>query len=354
MLRGPMGVLERVKQLAASVTWHVRPVMSRANLWVQLLAVFLVLFAVAFGGTTYLFYRYSTDQAMTVLRNDLNGSAADLAAHLNAATVARIHTVGQMDADYRAVQSQLLYLVASDPKIFGAYIFTRNPQDAKTLLWIDTSNLHPHCKCNVTRNAPYDPATHAPEMFGAFQHPTTSPNIYTDVYGSWLSGYAPIRDAGGHTVAIAEVDMTAQSVINVQNNIRDASWRVFLIVLLCLLAVIPLMAAIITNPLKLVTVAARSLELGRTPDRTGLQRATQGRDEVSQLARVFGRMADEVQSREEKLKRQVEDLKIEVDIAKQQKEVAEITDTDFFRQLQQKAQRMRARLAEPGQILPAT
>jgi nitrate/nitrite-specific signal transduction histidine kinase len=154
-------------------------------------------------------------------------------------------------------------------------------------------------------------------------------------------------------VAIAEVDMTAQSVIDVQNKIRDASLRVFIIVLACLLAVVPLMAAIITNPLKIVTLAARALELGRAPDRTELQRATQGRDEVSQLARVFGRMADEVHAREEKLKRQVEELKIEIDTAKQESQVAEITETDFFRELQQKAQRMRARSTDPEPALRA-
>jgi nitrate/nitrite-specific signal transduction histidine kinase len=250
------------------------------------------------------------------------------------------------------VQAQLLYLVASDPKIHGAYVFTRNPADPKTMLWIVTSNLHPKCKCNVTRNTPYDPATHATEMFAAFQHPTTSPGIYSDVYGSWLSGYAPIRDAKGTAVAIAEVDVTAQSVVNVQNHIKDASIRVFIIVLACLLAVIPLMAAVITNPLKIVTLAARALEVGSAPDRFALERATQGRDEVSQLARVFIRMTDEVRAREEKLMRQVQDLKIEIDLAKQETQVAEITETDFFRELQQKAQRMRARATEPVPALP--
>ncbi len=353
MRRVLSNILRRAGWLPATVTWHVRPVIARVILWIQLMAVFLLLFALAFGGTVYLFYNNSSDQAMSVLRNDLNGSATALAAQLDAATVARIHAVGQMNGEYKAVQAQLLYLVASDPKIHGAYIFTRNPSDPKTMLWIVTSNLHPKCKCNVTRNKPYDPATHAAEMFAAFQHPTTSPNIYSDVYGSWLSGYAPIRDAKGATVAIAEVDMTAQSVVTVQNNIKDASIRVFVIVLACLLAVIPLMAAVITNPLKIVTLAARALEVGSTPDRAELERATQGRDEVSQLARVFIRMTDEVRAREEKLKRQVAELKIEIDLAKQDTQVAEITETDFFRELQQKALLMRARATEPVPALPA-
>jgi len=206
----------------------------------------------------------------------------------------------------------------------------------------------------VTRNKPYDPSTHAVEMFAAYQHPTTSPNIYSDAYGSWLSGYAPIRNDKGVAVAIAEVDITAQSVIDVQNHIRDVSIRVFAIILACLLAVIPIIAAIITNPLKIVTRSARVLELGTAPNRNELQRVMRGRDEVSQLARVFSRMADEVQAREASLKRQVVELKIEIDLAKQDAQVAEVTESDFFRELQQKAQRMRPRIVEPARILPAT
>ncbi len=341
-------ILKRAAWLPAAITWSVRPIMARVSLRIQLLAVFMLLFAVAFGGTAYFFYNTSSDQAMKVLRNDLNGSATELASQLNAVTLTKILTTKQMTTDYKAEQDQLLYLKASDPKIYGAYIFTRNPQDPKTMLWIVSSNLHPSKRCRPVPGCVYDPKSHLAEMAAGFAQPTTSPSIYSDVYGSWLSGYAPVRDTKGSTVAIAEVDMTAQSVINVQNNIKDASVRVFIIVLICLLAIIPLMAAVITNPLKIVTLAARALELGTSPDRTRLQRATKGHDEVSQLAGVFSRMADEVEAREQKLKRQVEELKIEIDLSKQQKEVAEITETDFFRELQQKAQRYRARAGDPA------
>ncbi len=354
MQRAFLSVLSRAARLPASATWLARPVIARVSLWIQMLAIFLLLFAVAFGGMAYLFYTNSTDQAMTVLRNDLSGSATDLAKHLNASDLTTIQTTRRMTGDYTAVQAQLLYLKDSDPKIYGAYVFTRNPANPRTMLWVVTSNLHPTKRCRPVPGCSYDPKTHLGEMSAAFEHPTTSPGIYSDVYGSWLSGYAPIRDAKGTAVAIAEVDMTAQSVIDVQNAIKAASLRVFIIVLVCLLAIIPFMAAIITNPLKMVTAAARALELGTSPNRAELQRATQGHDEVSQLARVFSRMADEVQAREQRLKRQVEELKIEIDLTKQQSEVAEITETDFFRQLQQKAQRMRARTTGSVQVAPAT
>ena len=66
-------------------------------------------------------------------------------------------------------------------------------------------------------------------------------------------------------------------------------------------------------------------------------------DELGRLARIFKHMAIEVFAREERLKLQVSELKIEVDRAKKAVQVAEIVDTDFFQELAAKAKEMRAK-----------
>jgi two-component system cell cycle response regulator len=66
-------------------------------------------------------------------------------------------------------------------------------------------------------------------------------------------------------------------------------------------------------------------------------------DALGQLARVFQRMAREVRAREERLQRQVHELRIEVDEAKRAREVAEITGTDYFRNLQERARQFRSK-----------
>jgi hypothetical protein len=52
---------------------------------------------------------------------------------------------------------------------------------------------------------------------------------------------------------------------------------------------------------------------------------------------------NKVRQREANLKQQVEDLKIKIDEAKRQKQVSDIVDTDFFRDLQVKAKDFRQR-----------
>jgi hypothetical protein len=54
-------------------------------------------------------------------------------------------------------------------------------------------------------------------------------------------------------------------------------------------------------------------------------------------------MAREVRVREERLKQQVQELRIQIDEGKKAREVAAITDSDYFRALEEKARRFRAR-----------
>jgi CheY-like chemotaxis protein len=65
-------------------------------------------------------------------------------------------------------------------------------------------------------------------------------------------------------------------------------------------------------------------------------------DALGQLARVFQRMAHEVELREQALKRQVQQLRIEIDGARAARQVAAITETDYFQDLQRKVDELRS------------
>jgi phosphoserine phosphatase RsbU/P len=67
------------------------------------------------------------------------------------------------------------------------------------------------------------------------------------------------------------------------------------------------------------------------------------RDEIGRLAQVFDRMARQVRAREERLEREVRKLSVQIDETKRRREVAEITESDYFRDLQQRAEELRGR-----------
>ncbi len=103
---------------------------------------------------------------------------------------------------------------------------------------------------------------------------------------------------------------------------------------------------VIAAPILSITNAANEIESGEFDD-LGLDKVIDRTDELGQLARVFQNMAREVYSREERLKQQVQQLQIEIDHSKRQKQVQEIVETDFFQNLQAKAQLMRRRSQHP-------
>jgi CheY-like chemotaxis protein/HAMP domain-containing protein len=89
-----------------------------------------------------------------------------------------------------------------------------------------------------------------------------------------------------------------------------------------------------------VTAAAAEVEAGEF-DADTLEEVAGRADELGQLARVFRRMAREVKVREQRLKQEVRQLRIEIDKTRTARQVAEITETDYFRDLQKKAHKMR-------------
>jgi DNA-binding response OmpR family regulator len=70
-------------------------------------------------------------------------------------------------------------------------------------------------------------------------------------------------------------------------------------------------------------------------------------DELGQLAQVFQEMARQVSAREQHLQRQVQQLRIEIDQKRRAREVADITESEYFQQLLGKAEELRHRIKDP-------
>lgn len=91
-----------------------------------------------------------------------------------------------------------------------------------------------------------------------------------------------------------------------------------------------------------LTDAAAAFETGHC-DPDDLNAVAQSGGALGRLARVFQLMVREVQAREQQLQQQVKDLRIEIDQVKKTHQVAEVTESEYFRRLQQEAQTLRLR-----------
>jgi two-component system, cell cycle response regulator len=91
-----------------------------------------------------------------------------------------------------------------------------------------------------------------------------------------------------------------------------------------------------------VTAAAAAIK-ANTFELACLDGVARRPDELGQLAQVFQDMARQVYAREQQLKQQVQQLRIEIDQSRKAREVAEITESDYFQQLLSKADELRNR-----------
>jgi CRP-like cAMP-binding protein len=89
-----------------------------------------------------------------------------------------------------------------------------------------------------------------------------------------------------------------------------------------------------------LTAAAAAIETG-IYDPECIDDVAARPDALGQLARLFQRMERAVYAREQLLRQEVQALRIEIDEARQAKQIAEITETDYFQRLRIQAQQLR-------------
>ena len=92
-----------------------------------------------------------------------------------------------------------------------------------------------------------------------------------------------------------------------------------------------------------VTAAAVAIK-NNTFQKESLDEVSSRSDELGQLAQVFQEMAVQVYAREQRLQQEVQQLRIEIDHSRKIREVADITESEYFQQLLGKADELRNRV----------
>jgi nitrogen fixation/metabolism regulation signal transduction histidine kinase len=151
------------------------------------------------------------------------------------------------------------------------------------------------------------------------------------------------------------------AVDDVESDFERAILISLLIVVLFVVAAVVVIAAIIivarqiVQPmLKLSDVAELIEKEEYQTEEPELVEISERQDEIGTLARVFNRMAKEVFTRVEKLKQQVAELKIVIDETKMAAQVSEITENEYFTDLQARVKAMRKRKTGESDAAPET
>jgi HAMP domain-containing protein len=349
----------------------------------KLVIAFTFTFTILFVGAFYWFYVFSTERAIARILDDLEATVAGAAAGLDGASLARLFVEGEPDdtggsahADYGAQLQWLQTVQSLEPRAWPfTYVAGAESNEIVALvdLWILsnpskayafgetdigdgsltaglsglTINLPRDRRCQAAREAiPDQPLARLRGEVRFITCRLLHRVGYTDAHGSWVSAHAPVRDAEGNLRGAVGLDFELAHVDEVQDAILGSTGRAFLIAYAVLLLLVLVLSRVLTRPIVRLTAAAERVGEGRYDEDFGPLMQRRFRDEIGVLADVFVHMTEKIGVRERTLRREVHELRIVIDEGKRAKEVQEIVETDFFRDLQARAHQMRRRQAK--------
>ncbi len=322
------------------------------SLRVKLLIAFTLLFSAIYAGTFYWFYTFASQKAVDRLGEDLRVLIEGAAARIDGDALRSLYEEGEPNAagfsdDPRYVEQVrwLETLEVVDPR---ASTFTIVPVELPyeyAIVTVSTAFTEPEDTAGFREPLTVeDPdASEFAKMFVGERDTWLILKPYEDQWGWHISGYTVVRDSNDEIVGVLGADYDASYYDQVRRDVLLSAIPAFAITYIILFVMVWAVSSYLARPiLALSSVADRIGEGDYNQDFTRLTQVSL-KDEISSLASVFSIMVDKVRAREESLKRQVAELKIEIDEVKQSHQVSEIVDSDFFRDLQAKARSMRSR-----------
>ncbi len=334
------------------------------SLAIRLLIGFTLVFGIVFGGAYYWFYRFSTNVAMDRLKEDLTVLLTGVAGQIDGDQFSAMVQAGGTPTEEGSVPDEsnspywdqvrfLNEITQIDPRA-GIYTYARGSSPDEVVFVTDGGALAQDPSAAKFLQSVVYPPKDAAVILSGLDHVELYMQIYSDPNfpGSWVSGYAPIKNKAGQVVGAVGIDFRADYVRQVQADVKDGFAPAAVISAVLLIGMAYFVSRVLTRPVVALTKAAELIGEGQyDQDLSGLigGRLT---DEIGTLARVFVIMVDKVRQREEKLKKQVAELQIMIDDTKRQEQVSKIVDSDFFRDLQQKARAIRQGFTTPNTETP--
>ncbi len=133
------------------------------------------------------------------VRDELASRAASYAARLNGDTLSLARARGPASPEFRTIQSELKRMKAEDSRI--AYVYTIEQRNGTAWFMVDAAYGEPN------GSSPGELYESAPKELNSSITAPGCTGVYTDDWGTFISGFAPIRNSTGATAGLLLVDM---------------------------------------------------------------------------------------------------------------------------------------------------
>ena len=249
--------------------------------------------------SNFLIYQYSAKFQFHQLREKLMIIAEAVAMSLDADTLLGIplNREGVNSPQYSTIEKKILQIKEVAPSLAYIYVLKKTGKSGIMQFIID---VHPGTyKKDINPAVPGEcyVGSGLPELMRSFAGPAADMVITTDKWGAFLSGYAPIRDREGKTVAILGIDMAANDIYQMQEDARKMMVSFFVIGIVFSVILGMFISAKVTAPIKKLVEGTRHISSGDLQHKVDVK----GADEISELAAGFNKMAVNLYKARQKL-----------------------------------------------------
>ncbi len=271
--------------------------MKRLGFQVKLSIIFIALLAIVLVVTAYFIYQKAIMQQKEELRGKILGLAKLASMLIDGDKHSQIKPEmdSQNTALYKEIKAVLEKIRDSDPLIDSVYTMVKTEKENSWMFVLDSGDKRGEIAYCGER---YD-VSHIPEMQLAFNMPSVDKELNVDKWGIWLSGYAPIHNRQGEVVAIVGLDVSAESMRQMQLLLAKRFLGVLILGVVFSLLMGWFVSRGITHPLRSLILGVKEVERGNFEKKVSVK----SKDEIQELAAAFNKMTDGLQETQAKLHR---------------------------------------------------
>jgi adenylate cyclase len=228
------------------------------------------------------FYTYNeTKKALKERQQDELQSVAGVdATQINGTVIAALQPGDENTTAYTAIRDQLGAMRAINPNIKYIYIMRKTGDKVEFAVDADYGTDPEAAMIGDVYEGTNE------ELMAGFAGLSADKEFTTDQWGTVLSGYAPIKDAGGKVVGLVGVDMASDKVIEQQNFIGNTIYAIVGVSIVIAAIIIGYFVATIMRDINKLNQQAEKISKGDMDVIVDVKR----KDEVGDLAESFSRM----------------------------------------------------------------
>ncbi|MDD5067365.1 MAG: HD domain-containing protein [bacterium] len=205
---------------------------------------------------------------------------------------------GVRTEEFRAISEKLNRIKNANPDIRYIYTMARTADRDTLQFVVDPEYIYQEKEKTLTSYPGdlYD-ASRFPEMQKAFYGPNADTRPGMDEWGYLISGYAPIYDKTGRSVAILGVDVGADNIFLIRSEVFKRGLQIFGISFIIAVFLGTILANVISRPIRKIIEATHHISTGDFNYHLDVSSG----DELSEVASSFNAMTERLAESRDKL-----------------------------------------------------